>query len=108
MINAIKEGFTKMMEKAEESDLSGFQMFLYILLIVILTILLIAFYLVVIVLIIGTPLGLSWIVVCGIMKLITLCFGLEFSWAISTGIWLILALIIAVIRALSKKGIKGA
>lgn len=33
--------------------------------------------------------ALSWIVTCGIIKLITMCFGLTFSWSISTGIWLI-------------------
>lgn len=37
--------------------------------------------------------GLSWILTCGIIKLITLCFGLTFSWAIATGIWLVLCLI---------------
>ena len=37
--------------------------------------------------------ALSWIIDCGIIKLITLCFGLEFSWAIATGIWLILWLV---------------
>lgn len=31
----------------------------------------------------------SWIVTCGIIKLITMCFGLAFSWGIATGIWLI-------------------
>ena len=38
-------------------------------------------------------LGLSWIVTCGIIKLITVCFGLEFSWAVATGIWLVLFLL---------------
>ena len=37
--------------------------------------------------------GISWILTCGIIKLITLCFGLTFSWAIATGIWLVLCLI---------------
>lgn len=37
--------------------------------------------------------GLSWIATCGIIKLITLCFGLTFSWGIATGIWLILILL---------------
>lgn len=32
----------------------------------------------------------SWIVTCGIIYLITLCFGWTFSWAIATGIWLIM------------------
>lgn len=30
--------------------------------------------------------GLSWIVTCGIIKLITMCFGLTFKWSIATGI----------------------
>ena len=36
---------------------------------------------------------LSWGVTVGIIKLITLCFGLEFSLLIATGIWLVLALV---------------
>ena len=30
--------------------------------------------------------GLSLIVTCGIIKLITMCFGLTFKWSIATGI----------------------
>lgn len=37
--------------------------------------------------------GISWIVTCGIVKLITLCFELSFSWLWATGIWLILMLL---------------
>lgn len=33
--------------------------------------------------------AVSWIVTCGIIKLITMCFGLTFSWGMATGIWLI-------------------
>lgn len=28
--------------------------------------------------------AISWICTCGIIKLITMCFGLTFSWAIAT------------------------
>ena len=38
-------------------------------------------------------LGASWIITCGIVKLITLCFGLTFTWLMATGIWLILFLL---------------
>ena len=41
---------------------------------------------------------LSWLVNCGIIKLITICFGLRFSWAVATGIWLTLILIGGTIR----------
>ena len=34
--------------------------------------------------------GLSWIVTCGIIKLITMCFGWTFKWRIATGIWVIM------------------
>lgn len=34
----------------------------------------------------------SWGVTCGIIKLITLCFGWEFSWGSATGIYLIMVL----------------
>jgi hypothetical protein len=37
--------------------------------------------------------GISWIATCGIIKLITLCFGWEFNWLIATGIWLVMFLI---------------
>ena len=36
--------------------------------------------------------GVSWIITCGIVKLVTLCFGLTFSWAIATGVWLVMIL----------------
>ena len=38
-------------------------------------------------------LALSWIVTCVIIKLITLCFGVAFSWLIATGIWLVFFLL---------------
>lgn len=37
--------------------------------------------------------AISWLATCGIIKLITLCFGWTFSWIIATGIWLILFLL---------------
>lgn len=37
--------------------------------------------------------ALSWLITCGIIYLITLCFGWSFSLAIATGIWLVLVLI---------------
>ena len=36
--------------------------------------------------------AVSWLITCGIIYLITLCFGWSFSLAIATGIWLILVL----------------
>lgn len=48
---------------------------------------------VVVVLIVAACYGISWIVTCGIIKLITMCFGLEFSWAVATGIWLIICIL---------------
>lgn len=34
--------------------------------------------------------GLSWLMICGFVKLITLCFGWSFSWLVATGIWLLI------------------
>ena len=34
-------------------------------------------------------LGISWILTCGLVYLITLCFGWTFSWSIATGVWLL-------------------
>lgn len=42
--------------------------------------------------------GLSWIVTCGVIKLITLCFGWTFKWNVATGIWLIMCLLQAVFK----------
>ena len=47
--------------------------------------------------------AISWILTCGIIKLITICFGLTFSWAIATGIWLILCLLKPVFSVTVKK-----
>lgn len=38
--------------------------------------------------------GFSWITTCGIIKLITMCFGWTFKWSIATGIWLVIFFII--------------
>ena len=35
---------------------------------------------------------ISWLTTCGLVWLITWCFGIEFSWAIATGVWLVLFL----------------
>lgn len=37
--------------------------------------------------------AISWGVTVGIIYLITLCFGLEFSLLMATGIWLVLTLV---------------
>ena len=37
--------------------------------------------------------GLSWIAMCGIIKLITMCFGWTFKWSIATGVWLIICIL---------------
>ena len=47
--------------------------------------------------------GISWIVTCGIIKLITLCFGLTFKWSIATEIWLIICLLRSIFRVTVKK-----
>lgn len=44
-------------------------------------------------LIVITLFALSWIITCGIIKLIALCFGWTFSWPIATGIWLVMILL---------------
>lgn len=61
----------------------------------------IAFILVVVALVLSY--GLSWIITCGIIKLITLCFGLTFKWSIATGIWLVLCLLRSIFRVTVRK-----
>lgn len=41
---------------------------------------------------------LSWACICGLLKLIALCFGIAFNLAIATGIWLIICLIRGVLK----------
>ena len=36
--------------------------------------------------------GLSFLITAGIIKLMTVCFGLTFSWSVATGIWLTMIL----------------
>ena len=43
--------------------------------------------------------ALSWAFACVIIKLITLCFGLTFSWGIATGTWLITSIIWNIFRS---------
>ena len=33
--------------------------------------------------------GLSWLVTCGLVYLITLCFDVAFTWSAATGVWLV-------------------
>ena len=46
--------------------------------------------------------GFSWIVTCGIIKLITMCFGLTFKWSIATGIWLIICILRSIFNVIVK------
>lgn len=48
--------------------------------------------------------GFSWLITCGIIELITICFGLTFNWATATGIWLILGLLGSVFRVTINRG----
>ena len=42
--------------------------------------------------------GLSFLITAGIIKLITVCFGLTFSWPVATGIWLTMILFRSIFR----------
>lgn len=48
--------------------------------------------------------GLSWIATCGIVKLITMCFGWTFTWGIATGIWLLMFLLRTIFNVTVKNG----
>lgn len=45
-----------------------------------------------------TVCALSWIINCGIVYLICVCFGWPFSWGMATGVWLIMCLARTVFR----------
>lgn len=36
--------------------------------------------------------GVSWLITCGVIKLITMCFGWTFTWGVATGVWLLMCL----------------
>ncbi len=56
-----------------------------------------------IILIIITFTAISWGVTCGIIYLITLCFELNFSLKVATGIWLVLGLLSGIFSKGSSK-----
>lgn len=37
--------------------------------------------------------AIGWIVTCGLIKLITMCFGWTFSWSIATGVYIIICIL---------------
>ena len=37
--------------------------------------------------------GLSWIITCGMIALVCLCFGWTFNWAIATGLWIVILIL---------------
>ena len=43
--------------------------------------------------------GISLIATCGIIKLITICFGLTFNWSVATGIWLVICLLQGIFKS---------
>ncbi len=47
--------------------------------------------------------AISWGVTCGIIKLVTLCFGWVFTWKTATGIWMIMYLVRSVFNRSSGK-----
>lgn len=61
-----------------------------------------AFLTILLVLILGY--GLSWAVIVGIIKLITVCFGWAFSLEKATGIWMMLCSIWIMIVSIRKGG----
>ena len=48
--------------------------------------------------------AISWIITCGLVKLITLCFGWTFSWPIATGVWLVWWILNSIFSRTIKKG----
>lgn len=51
------------------------------------------------VLIFASVCGFSWILTCGLVYLITLCFGWTFNWAVATGVWLVMWLLSSVFKS---------
>lgn len=51
--------------------------------------------------------GASWLITCGLVKLIGLCFGFAFGWKIGTGVWLVGVLTRCLIKNFVKITIKS-
>lgn len=58
---------------------------------------------IVVILILSIAYLASWLFTCGIIKLIAMCFGLEFKWSIATGIWLVICLAKGIFSVTVKK-----
>lgn len=43
--------------------------------------------------------GLSWIITCGAIKLVTVCFGWTFKWSTATGIWVIICILQSIFKS---------
>lgn len=50
-----------------------------------------------------SPLALSWLVTCGLVKVVTMCFDYQFTWGLGTGIWVILFIIQSIFTSVNKK-----
>ena len=57
----------------------------------------------IVIIILAIVYGVSWIATCGIIKLITMCFGWTFKWNVATGIWLIMCLLSSTFKSHSSK-----
>lgn len=38
-------------------------------------------------------LAIDWLIACGLVKLICLCFTLTFTWRLATGVWLVIIML---------------
>lgn len=47
--------------------------------------------------------AVSWLVTCGMVYLITMCFGWTFTWPIATGIWLVILVLKSIFNVTVKK-----
>ena len=52
-----------------------------------------------VVLIVAAALATDWAIMCGIIKLITMCFGMKFKFSVATGIWLIIFVVRRAIKS---------
>lgn len=42
--------------------------------------------------------GVSWLICCGIVKILSLCFGFTFTWPVATGIWIVFMFVSAAFK----------
>lgn len=53
----------------------------------------------IVVIVVIVLMALSWLVTCGVVKVLSMCFSFAYSWKLATGIWLVCLMLRWIISA---------